>query len=411
MQTLRLLIVAGLGCWLNLNASYSEDWNQWRGPHRDGVISGASWPDALRDRLQLVWEQSLSPSYSGPIVHDGRVITTETIDKTYERVSAYDLNTGDLAWSVQWTGSMSVPFFAAANGDWIRSTPVCSEDRLLILGMRDLLVCLNPKDGSEYWKVDFPAQLGTPLPAFGAVCSPLVDEGSVYVQTGGALVKLSLQDGSLIWKTLENAEGMMSSGAFSSPVIAEIAGKKQLVVQTREELCGVELETGQVLWRESIEAFRGMNILTPLVIGDQIFTSAYNGRAQLFQIAQSSEGQWSVNELWNQNTQAYMSSPIQLGDQIYLHLKNERFTNLRLQDGEANWTTPPLGKYWSLITNGEQILALNDKGELRLIEPSATEFKVRDEIKVADDSWAHLAVQDDLVIIRDLNALKVYRWK
>ena len=34
-----------------------------------------------------------------------------------------------------------------------------------------------------------------------------------------------------------------------------------------------------------------------------------------------------------------------------------------------------------------------------------------DEVSVAKDSWAHLAVQGDLVIIRDLNALKVYSWK
>ncbi len=70
-----------------------------------------------------------------------------------------------------------------------------------------------------------------------------------------------------------------------------------------------------------------------------------------------------------------------------------------------------MGKYWSLITNGKQILSLNDRGELRLIRPSQDELEVIDEIKVADDSWAHLAIQDNLVIVRDLNALKVYRWE
>ena len=149
----------------------------------------------------------------------------------------------------------------------------------------------------------------------------MVDDGAVYIQTGGAVCKLSLEDGSLIWKTLENGQGMMSSGAFSSPMIAELAGVKQMVVQTRTELCGVDLATGNVLWKEKIDAFRGMNILTPLVMGDKIFTSAHSGRAQLFEIKKSDSDAWSVVELWNQRTQAYMSSPIVLDGQIYLHLK------------------------------------------------------------------------------------------
>ena len=155
---------------------------------------------------------------------------------------------------------MAVPFFAASNGDWIRSTPACNDSHLLVMGMRDVLVCLDPKTGEEKWRVDFPEQMKTPMPSFGAVCSPLIDGDSVYVQTGGALVKLNINDGSLIWKSLENAAGMMSSGAFSSPVIATIADVRQLVVATRQELCGVDLETGKALWKQPIQSFRGMNI-------------------------------------------------------------------------------------------------------------------------------------------------------
>lgn len=391
--------------------SIGADWNQWRGPNRDGVFSDTKWPEALEGHLQLLWDQELSPSYSGPIVHDGLVITTETVDKSEERVSAYDLASGKPAWSTKWPGAMAVPFFAAANGDWIRSTPVCAEDRLIVLGMRDVMVCLNPKDGSEYWRVDFPADLETPLPSFGGVCSPLIKNGAVYVQTGGALVKLDLKDGSVIWQTLKNAEGMMSSGAFSSPVIATLCGQEQLVVQTRSDLCGIDMETGNLLWKQPIEAFRGMNILTPLVFNDQIFTSAYNGSAQLFRVAHDDSKGWSIEEVWQQKSQAYMSSPILVDNQIYLHLKNERFTNIGFEDGEINWTSSPMGKYWSLITNGKQILSLNDTGELRLIRPSNDQLEVVDEMKVAENSWAHLALQGDLLIVRDLTALKVYKWK
>lgn len=386
-----------------------DSWNQWRGPARDSHAANGAWPETLSGKLEPVWQQSLSPSYSGPIVCGDLVITTETVDKKYERVTAYQLRSGELVWTTQWQGSMAVPFFAAANGDWIRSTPACTNSHLVVMGMRDVLLDLDPKTGQQRWRVDFPAELGSPLPSFGAVCSPLIDGDAVYVQTGGGVVKLNLADGGVLWQALPNGGGMASSGAFSSPVIASIAGQRQLVVQTREKLCGVDLDSGQVLWQQPIEAFRGMNILTPLVIGDRVFTSAHSGRAQLFEITRAND-RWQIEEVWSQNTQAYMSSPLVIGDAIYLHLKNQRVSALAVEEGTIRWTSRPFGKYWSMVTNGNRILALDSDGMLRLIEPSDRELRIIDQVKVADDSWAHLAVQDDLVIVRDLNALKVFRW-
>ena len=150
---------------------------------------------------------------------------------------------------------------------------------------------------------------------------------------------LSMNDGSVVWQTLANS-GMQSGGAFSSPIIATVAGKRQLLVQTRLELCGVELETGEVLWRQPIEAFRGMNILTPLPIGDRIFTSAYSGKAQMYQISNAG-GQWSANLVWEQERQAYMSSPVVIGNRIYLHLRNERLTALDTTTGRIALHYPP----------------------------------------------------------------------
>ena len=64
-----------------------------------------------------------------------------------------------------------------------------------------------------------------------------------------------------------------------------------------------------------------------------------------------------------------------------------------------------------MATNGQKILALDNSGELLLVTPSSIELEIDDRMKVADDSWAHIAIQDNLVIVRDLKALKVYQWK
>lgn len=397
--------------------SEQSSWNQWRGPNRDGTLAQpAEWPNQLSGNIQKAWSVPLGPSYSGPVMVDGLVFTTETVDKRFERVTAYDVATGNLRWERQWEGSMSVPFFAAANGDWIRATPACVPGYLVVLGMRDVLVCLDTETGEERWKIDFPAATGSSLQPFGAACSPLIHEGAVYVQLGVGLTKLSLETGKIRWTVLPGGEDMMSRGAFSSPSMATLAGQEQLLVQTREELCGVFPDTGDILWRETIEAYRGMNILTPLAISDSVFTAAHSGKSQLFDIqhGDSTEKSWKASERWNQKTQGYMSSPVVVDGYVYLHLKNERFTCLSVADGSIQWTSPPVGKYWSMVRNQNRILSLSADGKLRLIDANPNEFTVRDTQEVAEDSWAHLAVtsKDDqpLILIRSLNSLTAYRW-
>ena len=108
-------------------------WPQWRGPGRDGQFHGSTWPDQLdTNSLRQLWRVELGPSYSGPIVAGDRVFTTETKDKRFEGVTALDRATGKQLWRVHWEGAMTVPFFAKANGDWIRATPALDGDRLYV---------------------------------------------------------------------------------------------------------------------------------------------------------------------------------------------------------------------------------------------------------------------------------------
>ena len=152
----------------------NQDWGQWRGPSRDGITS-LTLPDSIQnDQLKETWSVPLSPGYSGPLLVGDLVYVTETVDKKFETVRALSRTDGQKVWSAKWEGSMRVPFFAAANGSWIRSTPAYDNGKLYVAGMRDVIVCLDAKKGDEIWKVDFPAQTRSKLPTFGFVCSPLV---------------------------------------------------------------------------------------------------------------------------------------------------------------------------------------------------------------------------------------------
>ena len=163
------------------SACIANDWSQWRGPTRDCHIADAdpsAWPDSLdANHLMKAWTVPLSPSYSGPIVVDDRVFVTETRNKSHEVVRALHRQTGEELWSVEWPGAITVPFFAAANGSWIRSTPACDGQYLFVMGIREVLVALEVETGEEVWRVDFVKEYGADTPAFGAVCSPLIDGG------------------------------------------------------------------------------------------------------------------------------------------------------------------------------------------------------------------------------------------
>ena len=69
------------------------------------------------------------------------------------------------------------------------------------------------------------------------------------------------------------------------------------------------------------------------------------------------------------------------------------------------------GKYASLIVSGDRILALDQTGLLLLIKADPDRFELISQRKVANDSWAHLAVRGGEVFIRELDAMTVYRWK
>ena len=387
-----------------------QRWPGWRGPNRDSFAPAEAWPNSLEgDHLKLLWSCPLSDSYSGPIVSDSHVFVTETIDKKSETARGLQRIGGKQDWMVEWPGSMSVPFFAARNGSWIRSTPATDGTYLFVGGIRDVLLCLDCASGKEVWRIDFAESVGGKVPDFGMASSPLIEGDHLYIQAGQAIYKLEKATGKTVWKAMQDDGNIMSSGAFSSPMIAELHGIKMLLVQTRTELAGLNLETGEPYWKYEVAAFRGMNILTPTVWDNAIFTSSYGGRSLLLDVRVGSE--WKPKVRWENKIEGYMSSPVIIGDHCYMHLRNRRFACLDLKKGETTWTTRPWGEYWSMITNGTQILALDHDGKLRLIQANPEKFELLSEREMtSEESWAHLAMADGQIFVRHQKGLDVYLW-
>ncbi len=389
-------------------------WPQWRGPHRDGRVPASTFgADLSEESLTVAWRiRALGPSYSGPVADAEHVYTTATVEEESEVVTAHDRRTGEVVWKASWEGAMEVPFFAARNGSWIRSTPAVDAESLYVAGMRDVLVCLDKRTGEVRWSVDFHERFGAARPAFGCVSSPLATDDHVYMQAGSSAVKLDKRTGETAWRTTTDSGDRMSGGAFSSPVLAVIQGRQQLVAQSREELAGLDIETGQILWATPVRAFRGMNILTPTVLGDAVFTTAYGGRSHLFGIA-AEVGVGRVEPVWTGSAQGYMTSPVVVDGFAYLFLRSNRFTCIDLATGEQRWTSPPTGdSYWSLAVQGDRILALADTGVLRLLRADPDAYEVLSERTITEDeTWAHVATAGDQILVRSLGELIALSWQ
>jgi outer membrane protein assembly factor BamB len=402
MRALPLLFLA-----LTLGAADSG-WNQFRGPERTGVSPGAPWPANLQG-LEKIWQLPLDKGYPGPVVDAKRVYVAETTNGDTETVRALDRKTGKELWRASWAGKHSVPFFAKKNGDWIRATPVIDGDTLYVGGMEEILVALDAATGRERWRVDFPKRFNVPKPDFGFSSSPLIDGGSVIVQAANSVVRLNKKTGETEWRALARQADIMDSGAFSSPVLTTLRGRRQLLIQSRTELHGLDPANGAVLWTQEVPHYRGMNILMPVVWGNTIFTSSYRMDSYLFEIGEGAAGLVS-KELWRNKAKGYMSTPVLLDGHVYLHLANQRFTCIDLRTGETKWTTEPYGQYWSMALRGDRILALDERGQLLLIRATPEKFELLDSREITNSpAWAHIAVAGDEVFVRELTGVTAYR--
>lgn len=390
----------------------SDDWTQWRGPGRDGQAGGA-WPDSLaEDRLRPIWRVELGPGFGGPLLAGDRVFTVETKDKHFEVVRALDRATGEQLWGARWEGAIEVPAIGKGQGDWIKATPAYDEGSLYVVGMEDVLVCLNTEDGSIRWRVDFKEKFGTKQPEFGSVSSPLVDGDWVFVQAAGRLVRLEKKTGVVNWHGLDTGDAA-ELAPFSSPVIATIAGRRQLVAFFPKRMGAIDPETCELLWDLPVETAIGAAYPTPVVVGDGIFLSLYGRKTVLYRVTAKPGGGFDVTEAWTNPAKGYMSTPVVVGRNAYVQLTNRRVVCIDLDTGTETWgTAERFGLYWGMTANGDKILALDGDGTLRLLRANPVQFEVLDTRKVSEvAAWAPIAFADGELYVRDIEGLTRYAWE
>ena len=78
----------------------TEDWSQWRGPNRNGIVSQSFDASQALQAPQEIWRQTLGAGFSSPTIADGQLVTMFS-DGDREFLIALDLANGQELWRLE----------------------------------------------------------------------------------------------------------------------------------------------------------------------------------------------------------------------------------------------------------------------------------------------------------------------
>ena len=152
---------------------------------------------------------------------------------------------GKILWKTK-VGKAGAPGWGGFAGP--RCTPTVDDDLVFAVGQYGEVLCADAATGAEIWRKDYAKDFGGQLPEWGFAGMPLVDGDKVILMPGGKqgdLVALNKKTGELIWRSKE----LTDSIHYSSPILVEIGGVRQIIQLTDASVAGIRASDGHLLWR------------------------------------------------------------------------------------------------------------------------------------------------------------------
>ena len=390
----------------------TADWNQWRGPNRDGSFSTFKVPEKLPDQLKQIWNVEVGIGHSSPVISGTKVFLISRVAEQ-EVIAAYDLATGKLIWKDSYDAPYEMNPAAIPHGKGPKSTPVVANGKLYTLGISGVLSCYDASAGKLVWRNDFKKEFPVTSPDFGNAMSPIVDQGLLIVHAGGpgkgALFAMDAVKGDVKWRWTDDGAG------YSSPIIVNLNGTRQVVTQTQKNIVGIAESNGELLWKLPFTTDYEQNIVTPVLYKDLLIFSGIDKGAFAVRVAKK-EGKFVPETVWqNEKASMYMSSPVLVGDFLYgmSHYRKGQYFCLDARTGQTQWTSNGAeGDNASIINAGPQILFLSNNADLTIANATEKKYEVLKKYTVAKSpTWAHPAVADNEIVIKDQKSLTLYTMK
>lgn len=401
--TMRALV--GATIFLVASTLFAQDWPQWRGPNRDGKALGFKVPQVWPKELTLKWKVNVGDGVATPALV-GEKLYVFTREGSDEILRCLDANTGKELWQDKYPAEGATG--AARGFPGPRSSPTVAEGKVVTLGVRGTLTCYDAATGKKIWQKDeFKA-----YPRFFTSSSPLVLEGLCIAQLGGerngAIVAYDLATGAEKWKW---SGGEPTS--YSSPVLLTVGDSKQIVAETDQNVVGLAVADGKVLWKMPFAARqRSYNAATPMVEGSVVLYTG-SGRGTRAAKVEKEGDKLSLKELWNNSTNGCQyNTPVLKEGLVYGITDRDNLFCLDAKTGKTLWTTALKGGsrgYGSVVDAGTVLLGLIPSGQLFVFEPTEKGYKQLATYKVGDGStYAYPVLAGNRLYIKDKNSVQMW---
>ncbi len=398
------IVLATAAALLALAAAPAADWPQWRGPTRTGIVPpNAPVPTNLSAMPKVVWRLNIGGGFSSPVVANGQLAYLDARDGQ-ETAHLLDAATGRELWRTNYDEE-----FGDEWGLGPRSTPIMDGDRLYVQSCRGEFRCLNLTNGVTLWRTNFAGFgiqfMGSKLlegtaNRRGNNGSGVVDGDRIFVPVGStngaSIVAFDKRTGHVLWKAGND------EAAYSSLMVATLAGLRQVVMLTADAVLGAEVQTGRILWRVPVKTMARRHAVTPVIVGDNVIVSSFTAGMICLRISREGDG-CKAQQAWaNKDLRVNLSTPVVMGDFLFAQGPMKQYVCADVRTGRLLWSQAGLATtYSATIGFGQTLLVLTDFGELRLVAADSRKYRELGRAQVCGETWGHPAYADGRLYVRE----------
>jgi outer membrane protein assembly factor BamB len=379
-------------------------WTDFRGPNRAGAYTETAietaWPATGLPRL---WKQPVGGGYASFSVAERRAYTIEQ-RRDQEAITAYDVETGTELWAFKYPAL----FDEILGGPGPRATPVYFEGLIYSLGANGDFYCLSAKTGKPKWSKNILADNQAKNIHWAMAGSPLIVDEKVIVTPGGvngkSIVAYNRLTGVPIWTSLNDRAG------YTSPILATLAGRKQIVWISGGRAVGLAVEDGKLLWEFPFPAQMDMNCSQPVVIDDSnvLLSSAQGPGAALLEITKNGDG-YAARAVWQNNRlkNKFNSSVLYQG---YVYGFDEAvLACMDPKTGELKWKGGRYG-YGQLLLAGGHLVVLTEDGDVVLVRATPEGHQELARFSAIEGrTWNIPAIDNGLLLVRNTTEMACFR--
>jgi len=312
---------------------------------------------------------------------------------------------GKLVYKIEYGPEFTESFYGT------RGTPTIVGDKIYLLSGLGKLYCFDNETGDILWTKDLFKDFDGSIIQWGMNETPVVDGKVLYITPGGKknnFVALNRHTGDLIWSSPGNGE----LTAYCTPLLFEHNGRKLLATHSESHLMGFDATTGKMLWKQHQPNEWSVHPNTPIYDeGGLFYLSGYGQGGGLLEL--SPDGNSAKLKWKHKNMDSRMGAAVLVDGYIYGSGDSRVWSCLDWKTGEEKYTSQEIGHGVVIYADG-MLYCYSQRGELALVTPDPTGFKVVSKTKVAlgtEQHWAHPVIYDGILYVRHGRALIAYKVK